>query len=85
MRPRLELHIEELVLEGFSPGDRFRIGEALQMELTRLLEERGVPGSFASGGEIDKINGGSFEVAPGSRAEKIGAKVARAVYGGLKR
>lgn len=85
MKPRIELHIEELVLEGFSPRDRHRIGEAVEAELTRLLEERGVPGSIKSGGEIESINGGSFEVAPGSRAEKVGSQVAKAVYGGLRR
>ncbi len=85
MRPRVELNIDELVLEGFSPGDRYRIGEALEKELTRLLEVRGVPESLTSGGEIEKINGGSFEVAPGARAERIGSQVARAVYGGLRR
>ncbi len=85
MRPRLELHIEELVLEGFSQGDKHRIGEALQMELTRLLEERGVPGSLSSSQVIEALKGGSFQVASGSGAEKIGAQAARAVYGGLKR
>lgn len=85
MRPRVELHIEELVLEGFSPGDRYRIGAAVEAELARLLEERGVPGSLKSGREIEGINGGSFEVAPGSRAETVGSQVAKAVYGGLRR
>ena len=48
----IELHIEELVLHGFSPGDRYRIGEAVEQELTRLLADRGVPQSLAEGGEI---------------------------------
>ncbi len=84
MRPRIELHIEELVLEGFPPGDRHRIGVAVEAELTRLLEERGVPETLNSSGLIEGINGGSFEVAPGSRAERIGSQVARAVYGGMR-
>jgi hypothetical protein len=85
MRQKVELHIDELVLEGFSAGDRYRIGEALERELTRLFEERGVPGLLTSGKEIDRINGGSFEAAPGARAERVGTQVAGAVYGGLKR
>ena len=36
----LNLHIEELVLHGFAPGDRYRIGEAVQQELTRLFAEQ---------------------------------------------
>lgn len=85
MRQKVELYIEELVLEGFKPGDEQRIGEAVEKELTRLLEMRGVPGSFRSDREMESINVGSFEVAPGARAERVGTQVAGAVYGGLRR
>ena len=84
MRPKnIELHIEELVLHGFAQGDRYRIGEAVEQELTRLLVDRGVPESLAGGGEIASVDGGAFEVAPGSGADVVGAQVAKAVYGGL--
>jgi len=85
MTGNIELHIEELVLHGFEPHDRYRIGDAVERELVRLFTEQGVPQSLANGGEIDKLDGGGFEVAPGSKAEVIGAQVARAVYGGLSR
>jgi hypothetical protein len=85
MRQKVELHIDELVLEGFFAEDRYRIGEALEKELTRLFEEKGVPGSLTSEREIEAIKGGSFEAAPGARAERVGTQVAGAVYGGLKR
>jgi len=85
MKPKnIELNIEELVLHGFTPGDRHRIGEAVERELTRLLADRGVPQSLAQGGEVASVDGGAFEVAPGSRAEVVGAQVAKAVYGGLR-
>jgi len=85
MTKNVELNIEELVLRGFAPGDRYRIGEAVEQELTRLLADRGVPQSLADGGEIASVDGGAFEVAPGARAEVVGAQVAKAVYGGLGR
>ena len=86
MKPKnIELNIEELVLHGFSPGDRHRIGEAVEQELTRLLADRGVPQSLAQGGEVASVDGGAFEVAPGARAQVVGAQVAKAVYGGLGR
>jgi len=86
MTPRnIELHIEELVLDGFVHGDRYRIGEAVEQELSRLLADRGVPQSLAEGGEIASVDGGAIEVATGSRAEAVGAQVAKAVYGGLGR
>ena len=86
MTPKsIELHIEELVLRGFAQGDRYQIGEAVEQELTRLFADRGVPQSLAEVGEIASVDGGAFEVAPGSRAEVVGAQVAKAVYGGLGR
>ena len=85
MRANVELNIEELVLHGFSPGDRHRIGEAVQMELARLFAEQGASPSLARGGESEKIDGGSFNISKGSRAETVGAQVARSVYGGLNR
>jgi len=85
MTKNIELHIEELVLRGFAPGDRYRIGEAVEHELTRLLADRGVPQSLTDGGEIASVDGGAFEVAPGARAEVVRAQVAKAVYGGLGR
>jgi hypothetical protein len=77
----IELHIEELVLHGFSPTDRYRIGQAVEHELGRLFTEQGAP--LVRSGEIASLDGGSFEANPGSGAEVIGARVAQAVYGGL--
>jgi hypothetical protein len=86
MRPKnIEIHIEELVLDGFEQADRHRIAEAAKRELTRLFTERGIPPSLARGGEINRLEGGTFQTAPASGPETIGAKVARAVYGGLKK
>ena len=86
MTPKsIELHIEELVLHGFSPGDRYRIAEGVEQELSRLFADRGVPESLAEGGEIVSVDGAAFEVAPRSRAEAVGAQVAQAVYGRLRR
>lgn len=39
----IELEIEGLVLHGIRSGDRHRIREAVESELTRLLAEKGLP------------------------------------------
>ena len=86
VRPyRLELQIEELVLHGFPPWERHRIGDALQGELARLLAEEATP-TFALTGdrEIGRLAAGAFELAPGMRPEAVGIQVARAVYGGTR-
>ncbi len=84
-QPAVELHIEELVLHGFEPRDRYRIGEAVQHELTRLIAQMGAPGWLSRGGEVERLDGGAFETSPDSGAKTIGAQVARAVYTGLAR
>ncbi|MGH9944725.1 MAG: hypothetical protein ACRD9R_20450 [Pyrinomonadaceae bacterium] len=81
--PKVELHIEELVLHGFAPGDGVDIGAAVERELARLFAEQGVPPSFMHGLEATRVNAGGFNVAPGAQAEAIGAQVAQAIYGGL--
>jgi hypothetical protein len=87
MKPEnVELHIEELVLRGFAPGDRYRIGEAVERELARLFtEEEGVPPSLARRSGIERLDGGAFEVAHGLKPEAIGVQLAQAVFGGLSR
>lgn len=82
--PNIELHIEELVLRGFAPGDRYEIGAVVERELARLFAEQGVPVSLAKGGEIVHLNGGSFSVTRGSKPEVIGSQVAQSVYGGMR-
>jgi len=47
-QPDIHLHIEELVLHGFAPGDRHQISEAMQQELTRLISEKNISGEFAA-------------------------------------
>ncbi|VVB52078.1 Uncharacterised protein [uncultured archaeon] len=79
------LHVEELVLHGFEQGDRYRIAEAVEHELAALFAEQGAPQSLNRGGEMEHLDGGAFEAAQGSKPEAVGAKVARAVYGGLNR
>lgn len=83
VRRSVELRIEELVLHGFPPGDRHRIGDAATHELTRMFTERGVPPSLEEGGEIASLSGGSFEAGRDLGPERVGVQVARAVYGGL--
>jgi hypothetical protein len=83
MKPRIDLHIEELVLHGFPPGRRYQIAEALQAELTRLLTVHGVPDRMGTGSEIASVDAGSIQMSPGHRPAAIGAHVAQSVYSSL--
>ena len=85
MQQNIEINIEELKLYGFSHVDRFRIGQALQIELTRLITENGISQSLSRGGEIAHLGGGSFNVNPNSKPHAIGAQVAKSVYSRLSK
>jgi hypothetical protein len=85
VKRNVELRIDELVLHGFPPGDRHRIGDAAARELARLFAEQGTPPSLGEGGETARLSGGSFQARPGLGADAVGVQVARAVYRGLSR
>ncbi len=78
----IELHIEKLVLHGFSPNDRHRIGRAVERELARLLTDRDLPASLSQGGTFAQVDSGTFNVAPNAKAEAIGSQIAQSVYAG---
>lgn len=81
----IELHIEKLVLHGFTPGDRYRIADAVERELARLFAEQGVPPALAQEAEVSRLDAGAFAIAPGARVNAVGAQMAHTVYGGFSR
>ncbi|OUC11748.1 MAG: hypothetical protein B0A82_26530 [Alkalinema sp. CACIAM 70d] len=84
MQPnQINIHINQLVLHGFPPGNRDRMYAAIQQELTRLLTEQGIPPTLMQGAKADQIDGGSFNMTVGAKTEGIGTEIARSIYGGL--
>jgi hypothetical protein len=80
---QIEVHIEELVLHGFAPVDRYRLGAALELELARLLSEQGVPRLLTGSAQLAQIDAGEFRMKPRGKPQKIGAQIAQAIYGGM--
>jgi hypothetical protein len=84
LKPRaISLHIEEIVLHGVSPADRERVGDALKIEIARLLTEQGLPPALLKGGEMERADGGAIAATDAGRPDVLGAHVARAVVRGL--
>ena len=75
----VRVHIRELVLEGVAPGDRNRVGDAVQAELARLLAS---PGGAEFRASAARVDAGAIEVSPGSA---MGPQVAQAIYQGLRK
>lgn len=79
-QPSVELHIEELVLDGFALGERYAIGEAVERELRQLLGERGIPSSLQSENATDELRGQTFNAAHNAKPPMVGRQIANAVY-----
>jgi hypothetical protein len=79
-QPSIELRIEELVLHGFAPGDRYTISDAVERELARLLGKQGIPISLRSESQEDEIRGKAFNAAHDMKPPMIARQIATAVY-----
>jgi len=78
---RVDLRIEELVLDGVDPGDRIELARAVERELARLVAERGLPAALADAESLDagRIAAGAGDV------RGLGRALADAIHGGLSR
>ena len=76
----VEVSIDRLVLDGVAPGDRYRVADAVQNELARLLIDQGVPANRNAAAQERQIDGGTIDIASGMRAASVGAQIARAIY-----
>jgi hypothetical protein len=80
---QVELHIGELVLRGLPYGQRYRIAAAVEAELTRLLEEGGLPPSLAGGGTLPQVRVDGLRPAAGARPDAVGQEIAGSIYDSL--
>jgi hypothetical protein len=80
----LDLHIERLVLDGFSLDSRqaAMLQSALESELTQLAVDRGVPTGW-QGSAVDGLDGGSFSASAGAPPAVLGRQIAHALFGSL--
>ncbi len=80
VRPDIELHIEELVLHGYSPHDRWRIADAVRAE----LEARFALGQsgYSRDVTIDRLDAGTIALEPGAAGGRaIGGAIHSAIGG----
>jgi hypothetical protein len=85
-RPSIEVHIEEIVLQGFPPAQRHSIADGIERELARLLSRNDAPPHWSAGcAEMDELDAGSFTVEYGRKPLAVGSDIARAIYRGLSR
>lgn len=84
MNRTVEVYIDELVLHGFTGYHTGQIGDAVQQEITRLLQERGLPPAFSRNVELERLSAGNVTLRSGSKAGTIGNNIANSVYQSLQ-
>jgi hypothetical protein len=77
---RIEVHIDELVLHGFAPHGRARIGDAVEHAITTALAAH-AGGLAADGGDAhaDLVDAGAVHVSAQPSAGAVGTAVGNAV------
>jgi hypothetical protein len=80
----VEVHIEELILHGFAPGDRHAIAEAVEHELAQLIGQGQLPISHGNPVALKQVDAGTFQVKANSRPANNGTQIARLVFRGMR-
>ena len=75
---RVELHIDELILEGVPAFQREQVAAAIEQALTALVVEHGLPPALEKGANLAVL---TQQIRPGSQPEAIGQQVAQAIVG----
>lgn len=80
----IHLHIEELVLDGvlIEPGQGDLLQTCLTAELTRLINNGGLPENLARGFSSARLRTGEIR-SNSNNPVGLGQKIARSVYGGI--
>jgi hypothetical protein len=79
----IALYIDQLMMEGLQPSDRYQFGNAFQTELTRLLAEHGMPTNLSGSAELERLAAGTISITTAPRPATLGRQVAEAVYRGI--
>jgi hypothetical protein len=79
----VDLHIDELRLDGFRAGDKYLIAEALQTELAHLLGQGGMTEILGQSNSVDRLDAGAIRVSAESRPGAVGREIARNIHRSL--
>ena len=84
-QPDIELTIDELVLNGFPPMNRYRVQEALETELAALFRDRERSAEGFAARTEERVDAGTIRVTPESTPEMIGKQIATSIFGGIQK
>lgn len=81
--PPVSIHIEALQLTGFGEREGRRIADSIGRELTRLVNAPGFDRARLASLSANRLDAGSVRHEPGSRPDRTGRRVARAIFRSL--
>lgn len=81
----IQVDIERLVVDGLDLGAHGAadLQAALQVHLTRLLDEQGLPGLASASTALPSLRGATVEWAQPAGADLLGRRIADSVHAGL--
>lgn len=84
-RMNINLHIERLILDGlpFETRHRTALRAEIEIELARLLTEKGVAANWQSGGATPSLRADAIQLTAQSDAAQIGRQIAGSIYGSI--
>ena len=83
--PRVELHIDELVVDGVEAFDSERFGTIVGQQFARLLAEHGLPAGLTRNLTSDRIESAPVELTRSTELDLLAIQLATALYAGLDR
>ncbi len=83
----INVHIEQLVLEGLPVGtsQRGMVQASFEAELARLLAARGLAPNLLAGDATPRVPAATIQLTNESHPTRLGQQIAQAVHGGLAR
>jgi hypothetical protein len=81
---KVELVIDELVLQGFDPRHRHTIGDAVEKELTRLARAHVKELGGRRPMDVARLDAPTFEMPAQAEPARAGARIADSVFSALR-
>ncbi|MEM9006468.1 MAG: hypothetical protein AAGE59_23455 [Cyanobacteria bacterium P01_F01_bin.86] len=81
----INLHIEQLVLDGLSlsPRERRQLQATVETELGHLITENGLANYLHSNGTVPALTADTIQVSNNPNPSQLGTQIAQAVYQGI--
>ena len=80
---RIVVRIDELILDGVAPGDRYAIADAIRNALAEQLERSGAGPSWNRGAHIERIDAGECWLPQRAGAGTLGSRIGETIYRGI--